>query len=214
MNPFSAIWYWRLSIIRCVLYGGVVSWGVFKAGTNGFDGLDQMTPLQKVDLTGDMAAAFGGVLLAFLDNSISRITNGVNPNPNKTDMKKLTAGTAAIAAILFLFVACNTTQQRIAANTISSLDITTTAAVDNYYAATIKGLAPTNGIPTVSKAYNQFHKDEIIAIDLAQNNTNALAPDNLTQEAADVLSAVAAIFPPAVPKNNIPNNKAKIQPIP
>jgi hypothetical protein len=48
---------------------------VFKAGTNGFDGLNEMSPLQKIDLTGDMAVAFGGVLLAFLDSSISKLTN-------------------------------------------------------------------------------------------------------------------------------------------
>lgn len=215
MNPFPALWYWRLSIIRCVLYGGVVSWGVFKAGTNGFDGIDQMTPLQKIDLSGDMCAAFGGVLLAFLDNSITRLTNGGNETNPKNDMRKTAVATVAVAALLFISIACNTTQQRIAANTISSLDAVATGAVDNYYAATLKGLAPTNGIPTVSKAYNIFHKDLVVAIDFAQNNTNALAPENLTAEALDVVDAVTAVFPPAVPKNNLVRpSKTKITPTP
>lgn len=201
MNPFTAIWYWRLSIIRCVMYGGVVSWGVFKAGTNGFDGLDQMTPLQKIDLSGDICAAFGGVLLAFLDNSISRLTNvGNDLNQNKTDMKKLTVGTAAIATILFLFVACNTTQQRTAANTLGAIHATVDAAVDGYFAATIKGLAPTNDIPKVSHAYTDFQKAYVLAVDLAQNNTNALVDVNLQQEAADLISLVGQLYNPSLQK--------------
>lgn len=84
----STVWYWRISILRCVLYGGIVAWGVFKAGVNGFDGLDQMTPLQKIGLTGDMAVAFGGVLLAFLDNSITRFTTGKVDGPQTTEAPK------------------------------------------------------------------------------------------------------------------------------
>lgn len=78
-DQFSAAWCtvtrWKLSILRCFIYGGIVAWGVFKAGTNGFDGLNDMTPLQKIDLAGDMATAFGGVLLAFLDNSIASLSS-------------------------------------------------------------------------------------------------------------------------------------------
>lgn len=201
-NAASAVWFWRLSIIRCAIYGGIVSWGVFKAGTNGFDGLDQMTPLQKIDLGGDMLAAFGGVLLAFLDNSITRITNG-GSNSNQTDtMKKITATAAIIALIAAIsFVSgCNGNQQRIAYTTLASVEMTTTAAVDGYYSAVIKGIANTNGIPKVSKAYNDFQKAFVLAVDLAQNNTNALAPLPLQQEASDVISLVGQFYNPSLEK--------------
>lgn len=109
------------------------------------------------------------------------------------------------AAVLIAFApACNTTQQRTAYKTLASLEMTTTAAVDGYYSATIKGIASTNGIPKVSKAYNYFQKAFIVAVDLAQNNTNALAPDALVQEAADVTALVGQFYNPSAPKPPTP----------
>jgi uncharacterized lipoprotein NlpE involved in copper resistance len=101
----------------------------------------------------------------------------------------------AVMALPALIVGCNTTQQRTTYNTLGALEATATAAVDGYYAATIKGLAPTNGIPTVSKAFNEFQASFVVAIDLAQNNSNVLADTNLQQEAADVITAVTQFFP-------------------
>lgn len=214
-NAWNSAWCsvmsWKLSIIRCCLYGGLVSWGVFKAGTNGFDGLNQMTPLQKIDLAGDMTAAFGGVLLAFLDNSIAKLSSQQNTDstmkqPN--DMKKaLTAVAGAVlifggfsAALLTSTTGCNTTQQRVAFNTLGSVESTATAGVDNYYLAAAKGLAPTNGIPKVTSLYNKFQADMQVAVLVAQNNTNALAPTNIVAEAGALLTAVAEFYPTSQPK--------------
>jgi hypothetical protein len=72
---------WWLSGIRCTIYGAIVGWGVWKAGTSGYDSISQMTPLQLGDLIGDALVAFGGVLLAFLDNSLQALSNGRNPSP-------------------------------------------------------------------------------------------------------------------------------------
>ncbi len=71
---------WKLSILRCCLYGGIVAWGVWKSGTEGFDHFSDMTGMQKIDMFGDMAVGFGGVILAFLDTSIQNLSraNGVD----------------------------------------------------------------------------------------------------------------------------------------
>ena len=102
---------------------------------------------------------------------------------------------ATLVALAVSITACNTTQQRLAYNTLGSLESTATAAVDGYFSATIKGIAATNGIPKVASAYNKFQADMRVAVDLAQNNTNALAGTNLVQEAADVISVVNQFYP-------------------
>lgn len=68
--------YWRLATFRCALYAGIVGWGVFKAGVNGFDSVSAMTPLQFWELMGDVAQAMFGVWLAFIDNTISKVQDG------------------------------------------------------------------------------------------------------------------------------------------
>ena len=95
-------------------------------------------------------------------------------------------------------VGCNTNQQRTTFTTLSAVEMTTTAVVDGYYLATIKGIAPTNGIPKVSKAYNAFQDSFLIAVDLAHNNTNALAPSALQQESADVIALVGEFYQPKI----------------
>jgi len=102
------------------------------------------------------------------------------------------------AALIVGFVsACNTTQQRIAANTLSATHDVVQQGVDSYFIATAKGLASTNGIPVVSASYNKFQKVYVAAVDFAQNNTNSLAPDNVIQEAADVAAVIGQFYQPA-----------------
>jgi hypothetical protein len=99
------------------------------------------------------------------------------------------------------FVACNTTQQRRSFNTLASTEATATAAVDGYYLAAAKGLADTNGIPKVTKAYNEFQGVMQVAVLLANNNSNALSSSNVLQELSAVVSAVAEFSTP--PKKRI-----------
>ena len=72
-NASGKCWYWRMAVIRCLIYGSIVAWGVFKAGVEGFDSLSDLSHLQLLKLKGDMCVAFGGVLLAFLDNTLSKL---------------------------------------------------------------------------------------------------------------------------------------------
>lgn len=81
--------------------------------------------------------------------------------------------------------------QRTIYNTLSSVEQTATATVKGYYTACAKGFADTNGIPKVANAYTKFQGVMQVAVVIAQNNTNALATDNVLQELAVVTSTVA-----------------------
>ena len=85
---------WRLSILRCLLYGGIVAWGVFKAGTQGYDHWGDMSVFQRVWLFGDMFTAFGGVVLAFLDNSIQKLATSSVDTAQITTQTQTTVKTA------------------------------------------------------------------------------------------------------------------------
>lgn len=66
--------YWQLSTLRSFLYMGIVGWGAFMAGTEGYDTLSGMTWLQLIKLFGGVSATMLGVLLAFLDQTITKIS--------------------------------------------------------------------------------------------------------------------------------------------
>jgi len=116
-------------------------------------------------------------------------------------MKTLLRNVATVGGMLILSAACllpglaiiqgcTTSQQRIAFNTIGTLETATTAAVDGYFLAVTKGDVPTNGVPVVSRDYNKFQGGVIVALDLVQNNTNALAPASLQQLSTDLISEI------------------------
>lgn len=109
-------------------------------------------------------------------------------------MKTRIINLLSIGALLIV-VGCSTSQQRTNFNTLGSIEATGTATVDGYYLAAAKGLADTNGIPEVSKVYNEFQSVMQVAVLLAQNNSNAIAPSNVVQELSLVVSAVAKFAP-------------------
>lgn len=118
--------------------------------------------------------------------------------------------TLTLLAVIFFFSVCmwgcNTTQQRTTANTIGAVEAAADGGVAGYYDAVLKGFLPTNDVPKVSKAYNSLHASILLSIDLAQNNTNALASTNLTTELGDFLRLLTTVFPT--------NNLEKITPTP
>lgn len=105
------------------------------------------------------------------------------------------AASIVIAICLFavsgaLVTGCNTSQQKVAYNTIYSVEKGVTASYDGYLDTVITGATPTNSVPTVSKAYNHFQGSVALALDAVQFNTNALAPTSLIQESTDVISLI------------------------
>jgi hypothetical protein len=93
----------------------------------------------------------------------------------------------------FLVAGCTSTQQRVAFNTLYSVEQTTTAALNSYDTLVIKGSVPTNDVPRISAAYNTFQAAFLVALDAAQFNTNAIAPPALIVEGQDVVNLITTI---------------------
>lgn len=94
---------------------------------------------------------------------------------------------------IITIIGCTTTQQKATFNTLYSLENTTTGVYDGYIALVAKGSVPTNGVPSVSKAFNDFQASMQVAVILAQNNINAIAPSNLVAEATSISTLITQL---------------------
>jgi len=92
-----------------------------------------------------------------------------------------------------LLPGCTTSQQMVTKNTLASLELTATAAVDSYDALVIQGAIPTNDVPRVAHAYDVFQASFLLALDAARYNTNAIAPPNLAVEATDLVNLITTL---------------------
>ncbi len=96
-------------------------------------------------------------------------------------------------AIVVLFLACTTTQQRAAYNTIATTQALATAAVDSYYTLVIQGKLSTNDVPSVTTKYDAFQASVLVMLAGVRNNTNALAPGSLILESQDLIKFITAL---------------------
>ena len=64
--------YWQLATLRCFVYATMVGWNSFQAGVEGYAKFSEMTPMQHWKLLGSISVAMLGVLLAFLDQTMSK----------------------------------------------------------------------------------------------------------------------------------------------
>lgn len=118
-------------------------------------------------------------------------------------MKKLEKYISILALCgLFTFVflpigiavhGCTSGPQRVAYNTLWSVEQTTTAAFDNYLQQVIKGNVSTNDLPNISQKFNAFQASMQVALDGVQYNTNAIAPANLQVLSADIINLIHAV---------------------
>lgn len=100
---------------------------------------------------------------------------------------------ASLLAIACLAYGCTTNQQKIAYNTLYTVETTTTSVYDGYVDTVINGQSSITNLPTVSKAYNHFQGAFLLALDAAQFNTNALAPESLVIESKDIINLINTI---------------------
>ncbi len=100
---------------------------------------------------------------------------------------------ALAVPIIVTETGCTTTQQTAAYKTLYSLEQTTTAAVDAYYAGAIKGTWSTNGIPAVSRAYDDFQLSMTAAVALAAGNSNAVAPAGLVDKSTGIINTISTV---------------------
>lgn len=102
-------------------------------------------------------------------------------------MKKL------ILSLLIVCAGCTATQQKVTYNTIYSVEVSTKAAYDSYLTLVVKGQTTTNFVPQVTKVFNDFQAGAILATVATQNNTNALAPSSLIDEANAVINLINVV---------------------
>ena len=98
-----------------------------------------------------------------------------------------------VIGALAVLVGCAGTPQKVAYNTLYSLEVATQKALDAYDTGVVKGVIPTNDVPRISALYNKFQASFIVALDAVQYNTNAAAPPNLIIESQDVVNAINVI---------------------
>lgn len=97
------------------------------------------------------------------------------------------------ATVSVVMTGCNTSQQSFAYKTIYSIERATVAGYDGYVRLVISGDVPTNDFPVVSKRFNQFQASALVALNLVEFNTNALAPTSLVIESGDLLNLIEQI---------------------
>lgn len=98
----------------------------------------------------------------------------------KTKLKSI-----LLIGVLALAVAgCQTNKQTAAYKSIAAVQTGATATLNGYYALVIKGTVPTNGVPSVSAAYNHLQGSVMVAVIEASGDTNAAAPVALIGESA------------------------------
>lgn len=102
---------------------------------------------------------------------------------------------SAFAAALILLSGCamNPAQQTVAYKTLYGVEVATTGAYDGYSTAVAKGLLPTNDVPAISHAFDKFQSSLGLAIALARNDTNAVAPPDVVSDSASVVTLISGV---------------------
>lgn len=108
-------------------------------------------------------------------------------------IKNILAGFGLLILVSCLMIGCQTPPDRIAYNTIGSVEDTATAAYDGYVGLVINHTLPTNDLPRASQTFNQVQGGVTLAATTAKNGTNALSPAYLTAELNDLLALLKTI---------------------
>jgi hypothetical protein len=103
---------------------------------------------------------------------------------------RVSIGLLAGAAIVTVPSGCQMTPRTIAYNTLYSVEKSTTAAYDAYLDLVIQGKVKRDGMPSVAKAFNRFQVAMQGAVNAAQFNYNAIAPETVVALANEVLNAI------------------------
>lgn len=105
----------------------------------------------------------------------------------------LLCGCLSFGVLLAVTTGCSTSQQRVAYNTLATVQTVTVGAYDAYVAQVIAGNIKTNDLPRIARQFNLFQASFLVALDAVQNNTNALAPESLTVLSGDLLNLINTV---------------------
>ena len=105
-----------------------------------------------------------------------------------------------LTAVVLLPLACRTPNAQTAAfKTTYTLQKITVAAYDAYLDGVIQGRIPTNAVPQVSDAFDQFQIATRLVLDATQYSTNSLAPEHLTTLSANLILLIDSFAKEAQP---------------
>lgn len=119
-----------------------------------------------------------------------------------TKLRRLFCGLSLILALALavgaLETGCTTSSQRTAYNSIATVEGAASTAVEAYYATVLPHVANgeaynTNQVIEVSKRFNQLQTGLKLAASASRLGTNSVAPANLVQESADLVTFVTSI---------------------
>ena len=111
-------------------------------------------------------------------------------------MKKLI--TILVASLLITTVpvittGCKAPVQKIAYNTMYSLQQSVVGSYDAYIALVVAGKLPSTNLADVSKKFNKFQTSYLRALDVVQYDMQAFAPAELVAEAGDVVNTINTV---------------------
>lgn len=113
----------------------------------------------------------------------------------KTRVQSIAAVSLLAFCLCFPLVAlqqgCATTTQTTTYNTLAATGQLVNGAFTAYMDLVVKGKVPTNSVPTMASAYNDFQQVYGAALTLAQYNPNAVAPSNVVASANTLVSKIA-----------------------
>lgn len=98
--------------------------------------------------------------------------------------------TLPLIPVMLAVPGCTTSQQRVAYNSLYSVETSTTAAYDAYLHSVVLGKVTTNDVPQVTQAFNNFQLAMQAAVMVGQFNMTNAAPSNVTALASNVLSLI------------------------
>lgn len=87
---------------------------------------------------------------------------------------------------------CTNPPSRIAYNSIATVAQGAQSAYDSYTQLVILGQIPTNDFPKISKQYDLLQTAVGLAIQVARQDTNAVAPPSLNVQYNSLLAEIAA----------------------
>lgn len=119
----------------------------------------------------------------------------VNNWSDNLKIMKFKTETAFISGMIFLavLIGCSTPTDRIAYNTIGSLDSLAKTTYSGYLSAVLHGLVRTNEVPDVSLRYNQVEVGLLISATFSSQGTNAIAPMDLASNVVSFVTYVGTL---------------------
>lgn len=103
-------------------------------------------------------------------------------------MKKLTS---SLAMAVFL-AGCSTPTSTVTYDTLATTGVTVNSAYSAYLDLVVKGTVPTNSVPAISAAFNDFQGLYAAALAVAQFNPTNPAPANVAAAASNLVSKINA----------------------